>query len=149
MERQKMRQREMCMSTCLHAMKSRDMLLGSTRQLRGRSLRPSVSCVCVCGYIFISLFHTLSSTVQAAVLAVNQGVESGGLTAILRALQGEDLALSNVDPRNIQWYKNILAKARKDKEEVRCLMHTHKHTQLLLSAWTCYSPPSLPPSLSL
>lgn len=67
--------------------------------------------------------------VQEAVSGINEAVESGSLSSLLRTLLAEDAGLSNVNPQNVQWYMDILSKATKDKAEVSstymtCIVHT-------------------------
>ena len=52
-----------------------------------------------------------------AVAKVNGAIQTGGKTSLLRALQEEDGRFSDIHLENLQWYSNILAKARRDKAE--------------------------------
>ena len=57
------------------------------------------------------------TVVRNAVHNVNSSIQSGGKTSMLRALQDEDGRFSDINPQNMQWYLDILAKALRDKAE--------------------------------
>lgn len=64
-----------------------------------------------------------SPSVSSAVKAVNDAIQSGGKTALLRSLQSGDTRFANVNPQNTQWYFDVLSKAMKDKAEAEVSLY--------------------------
>lgn len=54
---------------------------------------------------------------QEAVQSINQAVDSGKLSNLLNSLQSEDVNLSEVIPKNLKWYSDILSKTKKHNTE--------------------------------
>ena len=83
--------------------------------------------------------YTYIHTVQEAVLSINQAVDSGKLSNLLNSLQSEDVNLSEVIPKNLKWYSDILSKTKKHNTEV---LHFFSE---LSSVFNPSITPSIPP----
>ena len=75
---------------------------------------------------------------REAVEDVNSAIGSGSLTSLLRALQSEYARFSNIKPENIQWYKDVLSKAIKDKAESEVSKHCKTDMTTLYQLTTAY-----------